>query len=406
VETVSSQTTNKASNNASESPRRSAFRIGLIVNPVAGLGGAVAMRGSDGPERQELARARGGQSQAIARAKQFLGYLQAELDATEASAIVWSTCPGDMGANLLADSDWAYDVLDTLNGSVEIASTGLDTQQAAEVLATHVDLLLFVGGDGTARDIGATVDEQCLVLGVPAGVKMHSGVFAITPRLAAQVVAGILRGQFVQRVQREIRDYDEDANDLSLRTYGMLSVPEAAGFVQQTKVGGKESEPLALTEICADVLESMEDLSENALLVFGAGSSVYEIKQALAIPGTLRGVDVRCSDDSYECDVTSARLEHLAAEHDSVHLIVSFSRAQGFLFGRGNQQLSPGFLSLLSWPDDVTIVSTRTKLLSLAGEPLLVDTGSDELDRTFGGIVDIVVGYEERMIYRVAGGDL
>ena len=378
--------------------------LGLIVNPIAGIGGPVALRGSDGVDLQAKARTLGGQSQALARARQFIAQLKSELTRQELHTLSWLTCAGEMGAACLKEVGWNFETITLARGSDVGTSTPQDTRQAAERMVPGVDLLVFVGGDGTARDIALSVSDQTLVLGIPAGVKMHSGVFAVTPRLGAQVVVGILRGQFLQRIQREVRDYDEQADDLSLRTYGYLAVPEAAGFVQQTKVGGKESEPLALTEICADVLERVDELAADTTLVLGAGSSVFSIKQALAMPATLRGVDLRTADGEFESDVTASRLERLVRESTRVHLVVSFTRVQGFLFGRGNQQLSASFLTHLDWPLDVTVIGTRTKLLSLEGAPLLVDTGNDSLDRTLSGVVDVVCGYEERLLYRVAGG--
>ena len=160
-------------------------------------------------------------------------------------------------------------------------------------------------------------------------------------------------------------------------------------------MGGKESEPLAAQDICADVLE--REL-RNRPIVLGAGSTCLAIKEALGFAGTLRGVDVLLPSGDVALDVN----ERVLLTLEQPRLIVSFTRQQGFLFGRGNQMISAPFLRRMSWPDDVLIVGTRTKVLSLEGRPLLVDTQDVALDHALSGLVEIISGYEDRLLYRVA----
>ena len=197
----------------------------------------------------------------------------------------------------------------------------------------------------------------------------------------------------------EVRDYDRQqssGSDIQIRTYGEMCVPDVGGYLQQTKVSGKESEPLALQEICAGVLEL---LPEKRKLVLAPGSTCLAIKTALGLNGTLRGCDVLLATGDSLIDATATQLEHV---HQPI-LIVSFTRHQGFLFGRGNQQISARFLSQLSWPDDVYVVASRTKLLSLEQRPLLLDTSDDQLDEKLSGLVEVITGYEDSLLYRLSG---
>ncbi len=370
------------------------LRVGLLLNPVAGIGGAVALKGSDEAALRAQAESRGGTYQASARAVEFLRHASAHCP-NLAQNTHWLTVAAPMGVQCFAQGAWSVEVIDYHPGEPTSAA---DTRAAARLLlARGVDLLIFVGGDGTARDVLTAIARQVPVLGIPAGVKMHSGVFAVTPRTAGLLLAQLVQGGLVATVVREVRDYDEaaPATEMRIRSYGELCVPEAGGYLQQTKIGGKESEPLAVEDICAYVEELLPD---NRDLVIGPGSTCLAIKSALGIQGTLRGVDLVSRGGQVSQDVTAADLEQLPAPF----VIVSFSRGQGFLFGRGNQQFSARFLARLAWPEDVLVVGTRTKLATLEQRPLLLDTGDAELDERLSGLVSLVSGYEDRLLYRLA----
>ena len=187
---------------------------------------------------------------------------------------------------------------------------------------------------------------------------MHSGVFAISPRAAARVVADLANGRLIDRVPREVRDYIEPESgaaatrDAVIRTrgYGELWVPEVNDLLQQTKVGGKETEALAINEISSYVTECWLDDRQTAVIL-GPGSTCMEIKRGLGIPATLLGVDVRLPDHSYITDATANQLLTLSKEL-TAHVVLSFTRRQAFLLGRGNQQLTPAVLANLRWPSD------------------------------------------------------
>ncbi|MEM7080433.1 MAG: NAD(+)/NADH kinase [Pseudomonadota bacterium] len=378
-------------------PASDALRVGLLINPVAGMGGRVGLKGSDGAKRLAEARRLGAKPMAAARALAFLRHVEATGHAPQ-----WLTCDGGMGADCFAAAGIVCEVVYTPDAS---NTTAADTRTAAAALLhAQVDVLVFVGGDGTARDLLAAVADTAVVLGVPAGVKMHSGVFAVSPVAAAKILARLASGGLVASVRREVRDFvsDSDTVEQALTTtgFGELRVPEAGGYLQHTKVGGKEQEPLAVQEICAHVLEHR---NAERICVLGAGGTCLAVKQQLGFDGTLRGVDVLHPGGSVELDVNEARLLSL----QDVEVFVSFAAHQGVLFGRGNQMFSPTVLRrLLDLAVDagprLHVLATRTKLDTLQGRPLIVDTGDVALDRRLSGLLEVLSGYEDHLLYRVA----
>jgi predicted polyphosphate/ATP-dependent NAD kinase len=379
----------------------------LLLNPLAGIGGAVGLKGSDGIELQALAKQRSGTPQAAMRTQVFLQQLNTLLG-SQTEQIQWFTWAEEMGASALALAGLDAQVL----GRSEGPSSGHDSQVAASTLSAEgIDLLVFAGGDGTARDVLLGVNAQTTVLGLPSGVKMHSGVFAISPAAAAEVVAALAVGGLVGRMAREVRDYvpinkskDEDSlqapRAVGTQHFGDLWVPESSGFLQQMKIGGMEDESLVVAEITNYMLDEFGADQERAY-IFGPGSTCLSIKQAFGIEGTLLGCDVLLPGGDILLDQTAADLLALS-QTQRLHLIMSFTRNQGFLFGRGNQQITAELIRQLSGPDDITIVGSRTKLASLDSRALLVDTGDAELDQELSRVYPILTGYDEFLLYRVA----
>jgi predicted polyphosphate/ATP-dependent NAD kinase len=375
------------------------LELGLIVNPVAGLGGPAALRGSDGIDVQAAARARGANPRAARRTARFLATLQSRLGAL-VSALRFVSWPAPMGAELLTATRFAARVPAGAQARPAVTSE-VDTRRAAMALAdAGVDLLVFAGGDGTACDVFDAIGRRLPVLGIPTGVKMHSGVFATTPEAAAELVARLVEGGLVGLVEGEVRDADEAelrAGRLAPRFHGILDVPALGGYLQHTKEGGREREDLALVEIAAELAERIRAWS--GAVVLGPGSTIAALGHELGVEPTLLGFDVRDADGRWRFDVDRVALDGLRNRHPA--LVVSFTRRQGFLFGRGNQQLSPGLISDC-WPQRVWVAATRTKLASLEGRPLLVDTDDPTLDRRLEGLVTIVSGYRDQLLYTVA----
>ncbi len=369
------------------------LKIGLLINPMAGIGGSVALKGSDGRKIQARAEALGGRPRGAERTDRALGACN------HAADVDWYTWGDGMGESVLAARGLRCRVL----GRPSAVTGASDTSTAAQaLLQAGVDLLVFAGGDGTARDILEAVGEGVPVLGIPCGVKMHSGVFATTPERAGALIDRLLEGGLVNAVSREVRDLDEAAihrGEIRPRFFGELRVPEPGGYLQHTKERGVESEALAVTEIVAEVVERISDEAGPVLL--GPGSTVGEIKRALGFEGSLLGFDLWQNGVVQAADVTAHWLEQSLPELPGLRIVLSFTRGQGFLIGRGNQQLSAEVLRSVG-RHALWVVGTRTKLKSLQGRPLLIDTDDAELDKAWSGLIEVITGYEDCLYYRLS----
>ncbi len=376
----------------------SRLRVGLLVNPWAGIGGPVGLRGSDGDAVRREALARGSQPQAMTRAAQFLQALSAA-----AADVDWYTRAGDMGADVLAAAGLHAKVT---GGAAHAPSCSEDTVVAARELAdAGIDLLMFVGGDGTARDVCAAVGTRMPVLGIPAGVKMYSGVFAVSPVAAAEILKRLLTNQPVTLEDAEVRDIDEAAfrdDRVQSRYYGELRVPGVRGFVQQVKCGPQEDETTAQQEIAASVIETMD---ADVLYLLGTGGTVHTVTETLGLQGTLLGIDALRDGKLVGRDLDARAIAEILLKHERVRLLLGVTGGQGFLLGRGNQQLSaPVVRDVLArgGREALVVLASEAKLAGLAGRPLLVDTGDAALDQQLAGLLPVQTGYRRQMLYRVA----
>ncbi len=372
------------------------FKIGLIVNPVAGIGGPAGLKGSDGDAILKQAKAKGFESKALQRAAVVV-----EMLGEVAHKVEVVTCSGPMGEDCVRNSNLAYRVVYQVPDKKNTIPA--DTRQAiVSIQADIVDIILFVGGDGTARDICSNVDKKQPVLGVPAGVKMHSGVFAVTPKAAAQLVIDLIQGGMVSITEHEVRDIDEDAfraGSVKSRYYGEMLTPEEGRYLQHVKCGGREVEELVLDDIAAEIIENMES---DTLYVIGSGGTTKHIKDNLCgVEGdsTLLGVDLFLNQELVARDVDEHELHHWLSQYPS-RLVITLIGGQGHLFGRGNQQLSPRNIRSIGL-DNILTVATKTKIKTLEGRPLVVDTGDDALDQELAGLRQIITGYEDRIVYPV-----
>jgi len=373
------------------------LHIGLVVNPLAGLGGSLGLKGSDGQIlRDRLPGLSAAQRhRALDRVERALQPLVAAGD-----AVLFSTWAGEMGAEALATLGLAHSVLGQAD---EKPSSALDTRAAARSLCeAGIDLLLFAGGDGTARDICDVVDSRIPVLGIPAGVKMHSGVFAVSPEAAGELLLQLVRGGLVGLTPREVRDIDEEAfrrDRVRSRFYGEMLVPGEGHYLQHTKVGGRESPELAADDI-ADWL--VEQLEPGRTYLVGPGSTTAALMARLDLPNTLLGVDVVRDGALVAADADEAMLlEQLAGAPGEATIVVTVIGGQGNLFGRGNQQFSPEVIRRVGL-DNIVIIAAKSKIAALEGRPLLVDTNDPALDRELCGWRTVITGYEDRILYRVA----
>ncbi|MDI2128471.1 ATP-NAD kinase family protein [Yinghuangia seranimata] len=394
------------------------MRVGLVVNPVAGLGGPAGLKGSDGAEVQREARARGAGARAGERAAAALRALRA----ARPDAVV-VTVPGPMGA------DSAGAECELVPFTPTEPSTADDTRAAVRALAPHVDVLLFAGGDGTARDVLDAAPGRP-VLGIPAGVKVYSGCFAVSP-----AAAGLAAAEFAgETAEAEVVDLDEEAyraGRVSPRLYGTLAVPAARVRLSGRKTGSSAAAPDSVAAIARDVVAGMRP---GVRYVLGPGATTLAIGRELGLPTTLLGVDVVADGLLVGADVSERELLALV-DGGEAEAVVSVIGGQGFVLGRGNQQISPHVLRrILTGRQPVeaapagagpggaptrpsadglpvrrprggrgglTVLATRVKLAALGGRPLLADTGDPDVDDLVSGFTHIVTGYAERVPYRI-----
>jgi len=373
---------------------REKFRLGLIINPLAGIGGAQALKGSDGADIVERALSAGAIPRSAQRSALALGQLCALND-----RVCVYCYEGDMGA----DCATALGLEVVTVGRRGHRASADDTVAAARKLRElRVDLLLFAGGDGTARDIVRAVADSLTVLGIPAGVKMHSGVYAISPLAAGAIVERMISGALVDIALAEVRDIDEAAfrrGQVRASYYGELLVPRQGGFLQQVKSSGREVEPLTLQDIGADIVEAMDD---DCLYFIGPGTTPAAVMAELGLHNTLLGVDAVSAAQLVASDLSEQDImQQLALHQGPAAIVLTAIGGQGHIIGRGNQQFSPAVIRRIGI-ENIMIVATKTKIGQLEGRPLLVDSGDPELDRQLAGFRQVITGYHDAIIYAVA----
>lgn len=378
------------------------MRLGLLVNPYAGVGGPLALKGSDDLSSD----IRIGMESAVSEGeslsqKRMMTCLQVLRQLPGSARIHWLTAPGPLGECLLRQGGWEQVHVVSARQPVLPTCTG-DTENMARLIqAAGADLLLFAGGDGTARDLCRAVGTGLPVLGVPAGVKMHSGVFAINPAAAAALLGELLAGRWVSLDDAEVRDIDETevrAGRVRARHYGDMRVPATGRYLQQIKCSGQEVEALAVEEIAAGIVEMLVPGMTYAL---GPGTTVAAVMTALDLPNTLLGFDLVRDGELLKADATAAALQD-AAMAGPLSVVITPTGGQGSLIGRGNQQLSPTLLWRLG-RDQVHVLATHAKLDALAGRPLRLDTGDSALDTAWSGLWPVFTGYQQQVLYAVQG---
>ncbi|MGV8858546.1 ATP-NAD kinase family protein [Rhodoglobus sp.] len=341
-------------------------RVGVIVNPIAGMGGAVAIHGTDG-DASEQARALGALPGAEERMQRALAVLRREHPA----AIDIVAAAGAMGENSVRASGL------TVARTVGVASertSAADTHAAAIAMRdANVDLLLFAGGDGTAADIVAELGTAITVLGTPSGVKMHSGVFAHTPERAGEIAAEYLSAG-ERRLSHETEVLDVIPGDQDVSDIAVARVPHATAGVQGPKVARADSTNADIPALGAQIAASM---TAGTSYILGPGTTVGSILVALGLEGTRNGFDIVADGAVVVADASENALwEHVSTHPGSV-LILGVVGGQGFLLGRGNQQISPRVLALID-DDNIVIVAAQNKIDALQPPVLHVDLGRAE----------------------------
>ncbi len=366
-------------------------KIGFLINPIAGMGGRVGLKGTDGDAYFEAVR-RGARPIAPQRARVFLKSLRPR---DEYELVV---AAGRMGENIVRETRHWSRVSRIINDVGE-RTTAEDTRRIAGKMINVVDLIVFVGGDGTARDILDAVNGEIPVLGVPSGVKMYSAVFAADPVAAARVVEAFIESR-VEIVPREVLDIDEDAyrrDKLVVRLYGYLRTPVIKDLVQDSKsptiTRGEELENIR--GIARYIVENME---KDILYLLGPGSTIKVIAEEMGVEKTLLGVDAVVDGRLIGRDLSEKEILALIEKYPHTIIIVTPIGGQGYVFGRGNQQFSPEVLRRVG-KNNILIVASRRKISGL--RYLRVDTGDPEVDEMLRGYVRVLVDYNYYIVKKI-----
>lgn len=351
------------------------MKVAFILNPIAGMGGKVGLKGTDGVVEEAIKR--GAEPVAPKRAEEFLRALRIERE--------FFICSGKMGE----------DVFKKLGRKAEIVydapeqTTAEDTKKAARKMAEVADIIVFVGGDGTACDLLDAINSKIPILGVPAGVKMYSAVFAFTPRDAAEIVDSL---ETLDIEEREVMDIDEEAfrkGEFKVKLKGYALTPIHAKIQAGKDVlsgGGKK-------EIAEWFIEEMDG---ETIYIIGGGSTTWEIKKVLGIDGSFLGIDVVKGNKLLCKDAGEKDIKKFLGSKTKI--VVSPLGGTGFIFGRGNQPISSEIIEKVG-KENIIVVATKDKLNNL--KSLKVDTGDEKINKMLHGHIEVVTGYREKKIMRV-----
>jgi predicted polyphosphate/ATP-dependent NAD kinase len=368
-------------------------KLGLVVNPVAGLGGRVGLKGTDGENVVDEARQLGAIPESPQRASEALRVV-----AKIKGDIELYCYPYEMGEFEARESGFVPNVVGLINRG---RTTSEDTCRAAfELRDLGVDLLLFAGGDGTARDIYRSVGHSLTVLGIPAGVKMHSAVFALNARNAGEAAVSFLTNSNPAVAEVEVMDIDEGSfrkGVVAAKLYGYLRAPQATHYMQSAKSGGFETDKQVIQGIASELAGSIE---KDCLSIYGPGTTTRDVLAQFGMDKTLLGIDVVLGDRVIARDVNEKEILGLIGNRKKLKIVVTVIGQQGYIFGRGNQQLSPEIIKKAG-KDNIVVIASKEKLASLQGRPLLVDTGSDEVNEKLRGYMRVITGYNDYVVYKV-----
>jgi len=369
-------------------------RVGFLINPIAGMGGRVGLKGTNGVADEAVRR--GAAPVAAAKAEEMLRALAVR---PESASILWVSCSGPMGGEALARAGFTPEIV----FGCEPPTTAEDTKRACtEFLRRKVELVVFVGGDGTARDVASVVGQQIPIVGVPAGVKMHSAVFGLHAASVAAILADFVGGR-TATVDAEILDLDEEqyrGGNWVVRLYHSAKTLHEPTLIQTGKMMFEElPEAEARDAIAEHVIEEMES-EPGTLFLLGPGGTLDHVKRKLGIRGSLLGIDGVVGKKLVAADLDEAGLLRLLDAHPAAKLVLSPIGAQGFLVGRGNQEVSPAVLRRIGLAN-VVVVATPDKLRHTP--ELHVDTGDEELDREFAAkeYWFVVQGYHEMKVHPI-----
>ena len=365
-------------------------KLGFLVNPIAGMGGRVGLKGTDGEKILNEAIRRGAKPVSPKIGLRFLEELQ-RMD----PQVELITAPRMMGEDVAGHLNIKCEII----GEIGETTTAEDTIRIARLMKKEVKLIAFCGGDGTARNILDVVGQSSPVLGIPSGVKVYSAVFATNPITAATSVISLLHDHVTTRLG-EVVDIDEEAfrkNRLSVKLFGYLSTPDSGSMIQSSKSLTQSLDEEQLDAVADHVFELVKP---ETTYVLGPGLTVARIAKRLGVPKTVLGVDVVKGDRTVlGRDVDEQTLDSLVRSGPT-KIIASPIGGQGILFGHGNQPITADILRTVGL-ENVMVVASRSKIESLHPRRLLVDLGDDDIDKRLRGYVRVFSGYREELVVKV-----
>jgi len=368
-------------------------KLGLVVNPVAGMGGKVGLKGTDGVEILKKAIKLGAKPESAQRTSKALHWLLPLKDEVELI-----TYPAEMGEDIATQCGFVPKVIGTINKDRTDAS---DTKNAClDLRSQGVDLLLFAGGDGTARDIYSAIKDTVVVLGIPTGVKMHSAVYACNPVRAGDLSALFLQNKIIRLRESEVMDIDEESvrkGILTAKLFGYLKIPYERRHIQGLKAGSLPYEYVSQQAIAQDIIENMDD---ECSYIIGPGTTTRAILERLGLECSLLGIDLVQGKKLLGKDLNEKQLLDHTKNKTDVKIIVTPIGGQGYLFGRGNQQISYEIIRRVG-KDNIIVAATVEKINSFLGRPFLVDTGDEDVNQMLCGYIKVVSGYKDKVVYRV-----
>ena len=347
-------------------------KIGFLVNPIAGMGGRVGLKGTDGEGILEKAIS--------------LGAVQDKFTIYTASGLMGEIECKELGLN--------YEVV---YNAKENSSVSDSRELLKYFLENDIELIFFVGGDGTARDVYSVVEDKIPVIGVPAGVKIHSPVYGNTPEQAGSLLYEVINGVELPVIEKDVVDIDEEAfrdDRVEVRLYGYLKVPFDQRYLQNKKSQTPQSDNDAQVSIACDIIDDMKD---DIFYIIGSGTTPMYIMKELGLPYTVLGVDIIKNKQLVRKDCSERDILEVIGDERAI-LVVTPMGGQGYVFGRGNQQLSANVLRKID-KKDIIIIATNGKLQSITSGHLVAYTMDEEVDKKLKGYYRVKIGYErEKMI--------
>jgi predicted polyphosphate/ATP-dependent NAD kinase len=360
-------------------------RTGLVVNPIAGMGGSVGLKGTDG-ETYKKALKLGAKPTTPKRIEETLSLVNRQ-------DLYFIVAPGKMGEDFIKKFDFKYEVVSKIDEETKADDT---KRIISEMIVKGIELLIFVGGDGTARDVYDVLGLSIPVVGIPSGVKMFSPVFALSTHAAAEII----NKESEQFVEKEVLDIDEKAfreGKLGAKLYGYLKVPKNLNLLQGKKEPSNVSKPekISKEEIAQFILEKIDN---DVLYILGPGTTLLTIAQKMGVEKTLLGIDAIFNKQIVGTDINEEGLLTLINEYNKIKIIVTPIGGNGFIFGRASKQFTPEVINLIG-EENLIVVATEDKISRL--ECLRVDTGDSKTDDNLKGYLKVITGYKTETIIEV-----